>query len=71
MSEKRWVARNHNTVLLGDFDTPVEAQNEAQDYTWSTCNPAFVTHEETPIRRVAECCICGESSCKHLGGDNK
>jgi hypothetical protein len=42
----KYVVRNHNGTLLGEFDTKHEAELDAQEYMYQTGNAAYVEREE-------------------------
>lgn len=42
----KYVVKNHNGTLLGEFDTKREAEAEAKFYREQTGNPAYVDEEE-------------------------
>ena len=44
----KYVVRNHNGTLLGEFDTKREAELDAQEYMYQTGNAAYI--EETPCK---------------------
>jgi len=41
-----WYAFNHNEVVLAKADNKAEAQKEAKEYTYATCNPGYVKSED-------------------------
>ena len=41
----KYVVRNHNGTLLGEFDNEQEAQADAKEYRYQTGNPAYVDEE--------------------------
>jgi hypothetical protein len=38
----KYVVRNHNGTLLGEFDTKHEAELDAQEYMYQTGNAAYI-----------------------------
>lgn len=45
LDKVKYVVRNHNGTLLGEFDTKHEAELDAQEYMYQTGNAAYI--EET------------------------
>lgn len=41
----KYVVRNHNGTLLGEFDNEQEAQADAKEYRYQTGNAAYVDEE--------------------------
>lgn len=41
-NQMKYVVRNHNGTLLGEFDTKREAEAEAKFYREQTGNPAYI-----------------------------
>jgi hypothetical protein len=42
----KYVVRNHNGTLLGEFVTKREAEKEAKEYRYQTGNTAYVEKEK-------------------------
>jgi len=40
--QMKYVVRNHNGTLLGEFDTKHEAELDAQEYMYQTGNAAYI-----------------------------
>ena len=41
-NQMKYVVRNHNGTLLGEFDTKHEAELDAQEYMYQTGNAAYI-----------------------------
>jgi len=44
-NQMKYVVRNHNGTLLGEFDTKHEAELDAQEYMYGTGNAAYIEEE--------------------------